>query len=85
MKGSSKGPESNLLVGRMWLMIYMLRADVVFLRVESKANVADGPSRNNLVLLAALGAEQMVAKLPFLTGKTHTGPLSVSLDPSIVR
>ena len=64
IKGSSFGPEINLCVGRMWLTIARLGVDVSFARVESKANVADGPTRDFLDVLLGLGAACVTAKLP---------------------
>ena len=64
MKGSSDGPEINLCVGRMWLQLASLCCEIVFVRVESKANIADGPTRYDLTLLHALSALEGQAKLP---------------------
>ena len=64
VKGSSDGPEINLCVGRLWLHIAFLCCEVVFVRVESKANVADGPTRDDLTLLQDLSASESQAKLP---------------------
>ena len=64
IKGSSHSPEINLFVGRMWLGLAFFKIDVVFVRVESEANIADGPTRDDVKLLEALGAKQWQAKLP---------------------
>ena len=45
-------------------MVAWLRVDVAFVRVESKANVADGPTRDFLDVLVALGAVRLPALLP---------------------
>ena len=47
-----------------WLQLAFLCVDIVFVRVESKANVADGPTRDDLTLLIELSALENPARLP---------------------
>ena len=46
LKGSSGSPEANELVGSLWLSLARDFVDLFCARVESKSNVADGPTRN---------------------------------------
>lgn len=64
LKGGSGAPEVNIAVGQLWLD---LATDVVGLhaaRVESKANVADGPSRGDFSEVHRLGAVWTEPVLP---------------------
>ena len=54
--GSSRAPETNGLIGSMWLHIASQRIGLYTARVESKANIADGPSRFDFDLMERLGA-----------------------------
>ena len=64
LKGGSGAPEINIAVGQFWLGV--ARASVGFhgARVESKANVADGPSRDDLSEIRRLGARWVEPVLP---------------------
>ena len=67
IKGSSNCPEVNSMVAVFWLQVARLRADSVFHRVESAANIADGPTRpekDGISFLTALGAVECPALLP---------------------
>ena len=48
--------EVALAIGKLWLHLASLGTDLYAARVESKANIADGPTREDLSLLAELGA-----------------------------
>ena len=54
--GSSDSPEVCLAVGHLWLTLGKLGTDLHAARVESKANIADGPTRDFLDILGYLGA-----------------------------
>ena len=56
IKGSSKSPETNLAVGKMWLDLASNDVGFYAARVESKANISDGPSRLEFGEMAWLGA-----------------------------
>ena len=56
ISGTSKCQEVSMLVARMWHEAAQNRWGLLFRRVESKANVADGPTRENLEILERLGA-----------------------------
>ena len=67
INGSSNCPEVNAMVAVFWLQIAELQADSVFHRVESAANIADGPTRpdkEGISVLTAVGAEERPACLP---------------------
>jgi len=49
-------PESNLAIGRLWMEWASSRTAVEMWRVESHANIADGPSRSAFLELEQLGA-----------------------------
>ena len=56
MRGSSRAAEVNMLAGSTWLQLASWRTALYTARVESKANVADGPTRDDLSLVARLSA-----------------------------
>ena len=56
-KGYSAQVDSAAIVGHFWLLAASLKLDVYIDRVESKSNIADGPSRNEFALVELLGAE----------------------------
>ena len=64
--GSGGGPEVNLAVGHFWIECASSHMGWYGARMESKANIADGPTRNEFGALHALGAEWVVPKLPAL-------------------
>jgi len=57
VKGYSPQEDSCALVGDYWLRVAALKASVYVDRVESKSNLADGPSRVDLQEVATLGAK----------------------------
>ena len=64
LKGSSKSPEANVMVGRMWLNLCCTQTVLFCQRVESKANIADGPTRHDFSEVSRLGATFVEPKLP---------------------
>ena len=48
LKGSLGAPDANWAVGRVWMTLAKLGAQVELGRVESKANISDGPTRGRL-------------------------------------
>jgi hypothetical protein len=55
---------NNLLIGIVWLHLADADCDLCVGRVESKANIADGPTRDYLFDLEALGAVFVSPSLP---------------------
>ena len=47
IKGYSPKVDSSVIVGEFWLMAASLKSSIYIDRVESKSNLADGPSRLN--------------------------------------
>lgn len=64
IKGSARPPEVNLAIGKVWLDMATKHNALFAARVESKANVADGPSRDDLALINGLNAKYMTPILP---------------------
>ena len=65
LKGSAKiNQELNIAIGKMWLDCAKNNMALHFLRVESKANVADDPSRGRFDILVDLGAKRVEPILP---------------------
>ena len=64
IKGSSRLPEVNSGIGRLWLDMARERIALVLARVESKANVADGPTRDVFDYLDRLDAKYIEPLLP---------------------
>ena len=56
IKGSGGGVEVNLMIGQLWLEFSWQQVGFMGFRVESKANLADGPTRADLAILNKLGA-----------------------------
>jgi len=55
-KGTAASEEADFLVGKLWLELAVSETALFVQRVESKANVADDPTRNSTVFLEKLGA-----------------------------
>ena len=64
ISGTSKGKEIALMVARMWHEAAVQRWGLLFRRVESKANLADGPTRDDFSHLQDLGAEWKEPQMP---------------------
>ena len=64
LKGSSRHPEMNMGIGKLWLEMACRQIACFAAHVESKANIADGPSRNDFTLLRNLNALHLPPKLP---------------------
>jgi len=64
VNGSSRQPETNFMVAQFWFRVLKLSADVQFWRVESKANVSDGPTRQFFDVLQRLGAKEVEVVWP---------------------
>ena len=64
IKGSSRSPETNLMVGRVWLHAASWSWAPFWVRVESGANLADGPTRRDLSAVRGLGATRVAPCLP---------------------
>ena len=45
VNGGGWAPGTNAIVGRIWLLVSQLEIDLRMGRVESRANIADGPTR----------------------------------------
>ena len=56
LSGGGRSPEVNATVARIWLLLSEMRCGARFGGVESRSNVADGPSRDDLVWMQRLGA-----------------------------
>ncbi len=76
-KGGGGGPESHMLVGDLWLDLAEAQVDLQVARVESKANVADGPARELLNYLVELGAQFVTPVLPPWVQDLWAGPPKV--------
>ena len=64
VSGRAGVDDLNMGVGKLWLMIADAGISVHIVRVESKANIADGPSRDYLDLLHELNAVFVDPVLP---------------------
>ena len=63
-KGGGHHDECNVVIGKVWLGLAKLDCDLHVARVESKANIADGPPRDDFSMLHALGAVLVEPVLP---------------------
>jgi hypothetical protein len=64
IKGSNKALDTNLCVGQIWLDVNKFHIALVLARVESKANVADDPSRDRFEFLNRVGASFIEPVMP---------------------
>jgi hypothetical protein len=63
-KGGGHNPECNLLIGKIWMHLADHDCDLHAARVESAANIADGPTRDNFQYLESLEATFVSPVLP---------------------
>ena len=63
-KGGGHNDECNIIIGKIWLEVAALDTDLHVARVESKANIADGPSRDDFSMLQTIGARFVQPRLP---------------------
>ena len=64
VNGSATSGDINMITGKIWLRIASLRSALHIERVESAANVADGPTREFFVHLKTLGATEVEPRMP---------------------
>ena len=64
INGSSTAPEMNAIIGSIWLHVSAHHISLDVYRVESAANIADGPSRSSFELMERLGALEVEAVWP---------------------
>ncbi len=64
ISGTSRLPEVALSAARFWQLATDRRWGILIRRVESKSNIADGPTRDNLKLVRKLVATWSVPALP---------------------
>ena len=76
IRGSCVATDLNQAIGNLWLDIARLQIGLHAVRVESKANIADGPTREFLSLLGELGASFVPPKLPSWCKQLWNFPLS---------
>ena len=62
--GSAGAEDLNTGIGKTWLEVASQGISLHLVRVESKANVADGPSRDDLSFLEELQATYVAPVLP---------------------
>ena len=64
ISGTSKMLDVALSVARLWHLVADVRVGLLVRRVESKANMADGPTRENLKHMSYLNAKWCAPVLP---------------------
>ena len=64
ISGRAGVDDLNMGIGKTWLMIAGAGLALHVVRVESNANVADGPTRDDLSFLEELGADFVDPILP---------------------
>ena len=62
--GSATSGDINNITGKIWLDIANLRAGMHIERVESAANIADGPTRDFMVQANRFGAQEVPPVMP---------------------
>ena len=63
-RGGGGGPESFACIGKFWLELASSQTDLHCARVESAANIADGPTREQCELVGQLKAKWVPPILP---------------------
>ena len=63
LKGGCRAEDANFIIGRVWLWLAQEQIAIEIWRVESKANVADDPSRDQFQWLRRVGARPRRPKL----------------------
>ena len=64
LKGSAGADEANAMIGSLWLILARMETALFLQRVESKANIADGPTRHCLDFVSQLDATYRAPQLP---------------------
>ena len=75
LNGGGRAAEVNVLVGGFWAEAARLRCDVALGRVESAANVADGPTRGCYAWARKLNAVYVAPRVPPFLVDPWTHPL----------
>ena len=81
LKGGSKAPEVNAVIGRAWLTSAELDCAIRIGRVESRCNVADSVSRNDLGWVTVLQAEFVEPVVPDWLLNPWMDPLCTNEGP----
>ena len=71
VRGNSPKPDSCQLVGENWTLAARSGIDLYLDRVESKSNLADGPSRLEFALMRYMGASPSVVKTSVHTARSN--------------
>ena len=64
LRSTAASENASYLTGRFWLELATSETALYVQRVESKANVADDPTRNSTIFLQKLGAQWREPMLP---------------------
>ena len=78
VKGYSPQPDSSNLVGSFWLTATQLKLHIYIDHVESKSNIADGPSRNSFAEVIRLGGTWTPPKTGTLGGPATLSPFQLA-------
>ena len=78
VKGYSPQPDSAHLVGSFWVTAAQLKLHVYIDHVESKSNLADGPSRNSFAEVIELGGTWTPPKTGTLGGPATLSPFQLA-------
>ena len=75
VKGYSPKGDSAEIVGEFWILVASMRSHVYIDRVESKSNIADGPSRNDYSLLKYLKGTWTSPKIGTFGASSSSPPI----------
>ena len=64
INGSATNGDINIITEKIWLDIANLRASMHIERVQRAANIADGPTRDFMVQVNRLGAQEVPPVMP---------------------
>lgn len=84
LKGGSKAADSNMIIGKLWLLLAEWSTWLHVYQVASASNLGDGPTRYSLDQLEYLGAQWIEPKLPTFLTTIWAGP-TVSEISDLVR
>ena len=85
LKGCAVAEDMNYAVAQVWLGIAAQDISVHLLRVESRANIADGPTRGHFYELAKRGAQYREPRMPQWVRELWQGPSIRGLDETLLR
>ena len=80
MKGGSKAADTNMVVGKLWLLMSKWSTWLHVYQVAPASNLGDGPTRHSLEHMEYINAEWMDPKVPPFLASIWGGPAVSEVD-----